>query len=99
MKKHIKANQGNKMTNTSEDLNNHLFASLEKLSNASKEDVETEVERSTAIVNVASKVIANAQVSLEAEKLRAHYAGFKERNMPALLENKANRLPKPTNHD
>lgn len=60
------------MKNSLADLNNHLFAQLERLGNEdlSGDALKQEIERSNAIKGVASQVIANAQVVLKAEQLR-----------------------------
>lgn len=56
----------NKLT----DLNNHLFAQLERLGDEDLkgEDLKNEVQRARAITDVASKVVDNARVSLEAAR-------------------------------
>lgn len=53
--------------NTLLDLNNHLFAQLERLSDEglSPEDLSKEVERSKAINEVAKNIIYNAKTTLE----------------------------------
>ena len=53
------------MKNKIEDLRNHLFLSLEKLSEASKEDLAMELERSKAISEVAKVVIDSAKVEVD----------------------------------
>ena len=52
------------------DLNNHLFSQIERLSNEnlSRENLETEIERTKAITAVAGKVIDNAKLTLDAVK-------------------------------
>lgn len=57
----------NKLT----DLNNHLFAQLERLNDEDlkDDDLQLEVQRATAISKIASQVIGNAKVSLEAVKM------------------------------
>ncbi|MFQ3244983.1 MAG: hypothetical protein ACI9SP_001621 [Arenicella sp.] len=59
------------MKNKLEDLNNHLFAQLERLSNEelSESEIEAESARSKAIVEVADRVIDNANITLSAMKL------------------------------
>ncbi len=53
--------------NTLSDLNNHLFAQLERLGdeNLTKEDLEKEMERTKAINGVAKNIIDNAKTALE----------------------------------
>lgn len=54
------------------DLNEHLFAQLERLSedNASEELIEKEVKRAREIANIADKILTIGKLELEAEKLR-----------------------------
>jgi len=57
----------NKMT----DLNNHLFAQLERLSDddISQEDLSKEIQRSKAMTNVAQQIVENARNTIEVIKL------------------------------
>lgn len=57
------------------DLNNHLFAQLERLSDEALdvEKLEQEVQRAEAIVKVADKITQNADLQLKAAKLYAEY--------------------------
>jgi len=59
------------MKNSMTDLNNHLFAQLERLGDEDlkPEELEKEVERSKAITSVAKTIAENAKVELEAHKL------------------------------
>jgi hypothetical protein len=61
----------NKLT----DLNNHLFAQIERLADEdlSPEDVEREVKRADAIVDVSDQVLRIADTSLKAARLFAEY--------------------------
>lgn len=63
------------MKNKLSDLNNHLFAQLERLSDEdlSPEDLEREVKRADAIVNVSDQVLSTADTSLKAAKLFAEH--------------------------
>lgn len=63
------------MKNKLSDLNNHLFAQLERLSDEglSAEDVEREVQRADAIVDVSDQVLQIANASLKAAKLFADH--------------------------
>lgn len=60
----------NKLT----DLNNHLFAQLERLNDESlnEQQVKTEVSRAKAISEVASQVIKSSAVTIQAMKLVAN---------------------------
>lgn len=65
------------MKNKLTDLNDHLFAQLERLSDESlsAEQIEQEVVRAGAVVSVADKIVANANVQLKAIELMASHAG------------------------
>lgn len=60
------------MKNTLGDLNNHLFAEMERLGDEDLkgEDLKEEIERARAISNVSTKIIENANLVLEAEKFK-----------------------------
>lgn len=75
------------MKNTLIDLNNHLFAQLERLSDEdlSQEQLETEIERSKAITDVSKTIVSNASLQLNALKLKAEYAGLQKDEMPTNL--------------
>lgn len=59
------------MRNTLGDLNNHLFAQLERLSDEdlTGEELEKEIGRTKSITSVASQIIANGTLVLDAKKL------------------------------
>lgn len=61
------------MKNKMSDLNDHLFAALERLGDEdlSPEQIETEATRADAIVNVAEQIIRNTEVRLRAVSLLA----------------------------
>jgi glycerol-3-phosphate dehydrogenase len=63
------------MKNKLSDLNDHLFAQLERLSdeNLTPEQIEQEVKRAGAIVDVADQVSENAKLQLTAAKLFAEH--------------------------
>lgn len=63
------------MKNKLGDLNNHLFAQLERLADEdmTAEQIETEVKRAEAIVAVADKITGNAELQLKAAKLYAEH--------------------------
>ena len=60
------------MKNTLSDLNNHLFAQLERLNDEhiTAENLDKEIRRSEAIVGTASQIIANANLLLRAQALK-----------------------------
>ena len=57
------------------DLNDHLFAQLGRLAdnNLKPEEIEVEVARTKAIVSVADRITANADLQLKAAKLFAEH--------------------------
>lgn len=63
------------MKNKLLDLNNHLFAQLERLSDESltPEQIELEAKRGAAIVAVADTIVRNADMTLRACKLVADH--------------------------
>jgi hypothetical protein len=78
------------MKNKLVDLNNHLFAQLERLGDEelTAEQMEKETVRTNAIVKVSQQIISNATVALNAAKLTAEYGGNYEKMLP-LIENKS----------
>ncbi|MFG6535757.1 MULTISPECIES: hypothetical protein [Sulfitobacter] len=61
----------NKLT----DLNDHLFAQLERLSDEDLDEkaIAKEVQRASAMVSVADKITSNADLQLKAAKLFAEH--------------------------
>ncbi|MEK5162043.1 hypothetical protein NYE69_06830 [Paenibacillus sp. FSL R5-0527] len=59
------------MRNTLGDLNNHLFAQLERLSDEelAGDKLADEINRAKAVTSVASQIIANGTLVLESIKL------------------------------
>ena len=57
--------------NKLKDLNDHLFAQMERLSDEgiSEEDLEKEIRRAEAIVAVSDSIIGNANTTLKAVSL------------------------------
>lgn len=57
------------MKNKLTDLNNHLFAQLERLSDEDLkgEELQAEIQRTEAISKVATQIIGNAQLVLKAQ--------------------------------
>lgn len=58
------------MKNKLVDLNNHLFAQMERLSSEdiTEENLKKEIERSKAVANIANSIINNGKLALEAQK-------------------------------
>lgn len=78
------------MKNKLIDLNNHLFAQMERLSDEETvgDKLAEEIERSRAVANVARNIIDNAKLALEAQK--ALDDSMRIRRLPEMLgiENK-----------
>ncbi|HEV7344167.1 MAG TPA: hypothetical protein VGN60_00850 [Devosia sp.] len=71
------------MKNKLVDLNNHLFAQLERLSEEglTNEQIESEVQRTDAMVAVADQIIRNADLTFKAATFVATHG---DRYRPAL---------------
>lgn len=80
------------MKNKLQDLNNHLFAQLERLDNEelTAEGLDTEIQRSKAITAISNQIINNAKLALDATKLQVEYGTAARTGvaMPEMLENK-----------
>lgn len=74
------------MKNKLSDLNDHLFAQLERLGeeDLTPEQMEQEVSRTNAIVSVADQVVGNAELQLKAAKLFAEHGGAILPHLPAI---------------
>ena len=77
------------MKNKLTDLNNHLFAQLERLGDEdlSSEQIADEVKRSRAITDVAEQIISNADLQLKAANLLATH-GDRFKPMLPMIESK-----------
>lgn len=73
------------MKNSLSDLNNHLFAQLERLNDEELkgEELQKEISRSKAITGIAQQVISNARLVLDAEIERGNR---KPADMPEVLQ-------------
>ena len=73
------------MQNTLGDLNNHLFAELERLNNEdlTPEELDTEISRAHAVQSVATSIISNARTVLDAQKFQDEKLGTGE--IPRML--------------
>lgn len=71
------------MKNKLSDLNDHLFAQLERLSDEdlTPEQIEVESKRGDALVNVADQIIRNAELTFKASTFVAQHG---DRFRPAL---------------
>lgn len=59
------------MKNKLSDLNDHLFAQLERLSDEdlSPEQIDAEAKRGAAIIGIADQIIRNASLKIQAAKI------------------------------
>ena len=75
------------MKNKLTDLNDHLFAELERLGDEdlSGEQLNAEISRAKAVADIASQVISNGTLVLKA-KLAADGALDANFNLPKMLE-------------
>ena len=75
------------MKNSLGDLNNHLFAQLERLGeeDLKGEQLVEEIDRAKAITQVSSQIISNGKLVLDAVKARDEYLGGDNKRMPAML--------------
>ncbi len=64
------------MQNKLIDLNNHLFAELERLSDEDTigDNLDQEIKRAKAIANVATHIISGARLALDAAKAIGEYS-------------------------
>lgn len=77
--------------NTLIDLNNHLFAELERLGDEdlTQEELEKEIARADAITKVGNVLVNNAKTALEATKTQMEWGRRESVQIPEmLLENK-----------
>ena len=76
------------MKNRLSDLNNHLFAQLERLGDEdlTPDEIEKEAKRGEAIVDVADKIIRNAALQIEAAKLVAEYGTDPQPYLPQIVD-------------
>lgn len=74
------------MKNKLSDLNNHLFAQLERLGNEdlSGEALKAEISRAKAVANVATQIVNSSKVTVDAMKLVSRGAISKDQ-LPKLL--------------
>jgi len=77
--------------NKMSDLNNHLFAQLERLAveRLTPEQIEQECKRTDAIVSLADQVSRNADLQLKAAKLYAEHGQAVLPHLPQIGGDKA----------
>ena len=73
------------MNNKLSDLNNHLFAELERLSDEelNEDELKSEIDRARAITSVSKQIIENGALALRAEKFKQEM-GLDSLNTPML---------------
>ena len=76
------------MKNTLGDLNNHLFAQLERLGNEELEgdELKEEILRAKAVTDIAREIIDNANTVLDVMKFQAETLGRSNVSVPKMLE-------------
>lgn len=77
------------MKNKLTDLNDHLFAQLERLNDEelSAEEIKAEIERSRAVASIAKEIVSGAQTRLRAAELYANH-GVLPADMVANIDDK-----------
>ena len=76
------------MQNTLGDLNNHLFAQLERLGDEELEGdkLKEEILRAKAVTDIAGEIIDNANTVLNVMKFQAETLGRSSISIPKMLE-------------
>lgn len=75
------------MRNTLGDLNNHLFAQLERLSDEDikGEELEEEMKRAKSVAAISKQIISNGQLVLRAQETAKEW-GMREEQQPRMLK-------------
>ncbi len=70
------------------DLNDHLFAQLERLNDEdlTDEELEKEIKRSKHVVAVSKSIISNANTMKDAAKIVIEYGRDSQNKMPSILQ-------------
>ena len=76
------------MQNTLGDLNNHLFAQLERLGSEELEgdELKEEILRAKAVTDIAGEIIDNTNTVLDVMKFQAETLGRSSISIPKMLE-------------
>lgn len=82
------------MKNKLTDLNDHLFAQIERLAqeDLSSEQIDTEVKRGNAIVAVADQILRHASLQVQAAKIISDHGMDPSQHLPQLGTTKATRV-------
>lgn len=74
------------MKNRLSDLNDHLFAQLERLSEEgmTSDQIDTEVKRGAAIVGVADQILRHASLQVQAAKIMSDHGNDPTNHLPSL---------------
>jgi len=80
--------EGKTMKNTLGDLNNHLFAQLEKLNDDDLcgESLETEIKRAEAMAGIGEQIIRAGELQLKAMQHMDAYGYERKKEVPEMLE-------------
>ena len=75
------------MKNTLSDLNNHLFAALERINDEDLqgEELEKEIERNEAITKVAGAIISNATLQFKVLEHMDEYGYNRGQKVPEMV--------------
>lgn len=75
------------MKNKLSDLNNHLFAQLERLTDESLtgDNLKEEIERSRAVSQVSGQILSNASLVLKAEAMKAEGSMIQQESLKRLV--------------
>lgn len=76
--------------NNLKDLNDHLFAQLDRLSEDCKtpEEIDAEAKRAEAVIGIAEQIIRNADLQLKAVNIIATHGERFERMLPMITVEK-----------
>ncbi|WP_066517643.1 hypothetical protein [Sphingobium cloacae] len=79
------------MKNKLTDLNNHLFAQLERLAeeDLSAEQIDTEVKRADAIVALSDQIVSAANLQLKAVQVLALHGDRFKHPLATMIEDKS----------
>lgn len=76
------------MKNTLGDLNNHLFAQLEKINDddLSGEDLDAEIKRTEAMAKISEQIIKTGELQFKAMQHMDEYGYDRKKAVPEMLE-------------